>query len=122
MTRVQSLLKKYTLSFHLLCEFYDPYNIYIVVLTLNIIFCSRNGPVGSAVCAYSFDKNDFDLVKAFRGRYINEESAFTWGFSNERGDINVSRVNRPIGANSIGQPLIVLRNSQLEIFISILFL
>eukprot|EP00800_Vazella_pourtalesii_P003976 TRINITY_DN1420_c0_g2_i1.p1 TRINITY_DN1420_c0_g2~~TRINITY_DN1420_c0_g2_i1.p1 ORF type:complete len:522 (+),score=62.65 TRINITY_DN1420_c0_g2_i1:1045-2610(+) len=51
-------------------------------------YVSSNGPVGSAVCAYSFDKNDFDLVKSFRGRYINEESAFTWGFSDERGDIN----------------------------------
>lgn len=70
-------------------------------------YVSSNGPVGSAVCAYSFDKNDFDLVKSFRGRYINEESAFTWGFSDERGDINVSRANRPTGVNSIGQPMIV---------------
>ncbi|KAI6645706.1 Semaphorin-5B-like [Oopsacas minuta] len=47
-----------------------------------------NGPVGSAVCVYTFDKNDFDLVKAFRGRYITEESAYSWGFSSEKGDIN----------------------------------
>ena len=39
---------------------------------------------------YTFDENNFDLVKAFRGKYINELSPYTWGFSSEKGDINVS--------------------------------
>jgi hypothetical protein len=33
--------------------------------------CYRNGPVGSAVCVYSFDSGD-SLVSVFLGKYLRE--------------------------------------------------
>lgn len=42
------------------------------------LYTHRNGPVGSAVCVFTFDTHSNDLHRVFNGRYLQRRGTTNW--------------------------------------------
>ena len=49
----------------------------------------RNGPVGSAVCVFSFDHTENDITTVFQGDYLTRTPNNVWSRSTNSRPINV---------------------------------